>query len=47
MDLLDKYLTVWILGAMAIGVGLGYVVPSTTEPIREFQLVEFGLIAMM
>jgi len=47
MALLDKYLTVWILGAMAIGVGLGYVAPSITGPIQEFHLVEIGLILMM
>ncbi|MEF8783250.1 MAG: ACR3 family arsenite efflux transporter [Haloarculaceae archaeon] len=47
MDLLDKYLTVWIFGAMAIGVGLGYVAPSVTRPIQEFHLVEIGLILMM
>ena len=24
MDFLDKYLTVWIFGTMAVGVGLGF-----------------------
>ncbi|WP_305881848.1 ACR3 family arsenite efflux transporter [Haloplanus sp. GDY1] len=47
MDVLDKYLTVWIFGAMAVGVGLGFVAPSVTAPIREFHLVEIGLVAMM
>jgi len=47
MDVLDKYLTVWIFGAMALGVGLGYVAPSVTDPIRSFHLVEIGLIVMM
>ncbi|ACV10852.1 arsenical-resistance protein [Halorhabdus utahensis DSM 12940] len=47
MDFLDKYLTVWIFGAMAIGVGLGYVAPSVTAPINDFYLVEIGLILMM
>jgi len=47
MDFLDKYLTVWIFGAMAIGVGLGFVAPSVTQPIQDFHLVEIGLIAMM
>ncbi|AWB27544.1 ACR3 family arsenite efflux transporter [Halococcoides cellulosivorans] len=47
MDFLDKYLTVWIFGAMAIGVGLGYIAPGVTGPIQEFHLVEIGLIAMM
>ena len=47
MDVLDKYLTVWIFGAMAVGVGLGSVTPSLTEPIRDFHLVEIGLVLMM
>ncbi len=47
LDVLDKYLTVWILGAMIVGVGLGYVAPSITEPIRSLHLVEIGLILMM
>jgi len=47
MDVLDKYLTVWIFAAMAAGVGLGFAAPSVTEPIREFYLVEVGLILMM
>jgi ACR3 family arsenite transporter len=47
MDVLDKYLTVWIFGAMAVGVGLGYVAPSVTEPIQQLHLVEIGLILMM
>ncbi|MFD1633084.1 ACR3 family arsenite efflux transporter [Haloplanus ruber] len=47
MDVLDKYLTVWIFGAMAVGVGLGFVAPSVTEPIRDFHLVEIGLVVMM
>ncbi|NHN42789.1 ACR3 family arsenite efflux transporter [Halorubellus sp. JP-L1] len=47
MDFLDKYLTVWIFGAMAIGVALGFVAPSVTQPIQDFHLVEIGLILMM
>jgi len=47
MDFLDKYLTVWIFGAMAVGVGLGYVAPSVTRPIQDLHLVEIGLVAMM
>jgi ACR3 family arsenite transporter len=47
MDFLDKYLTVWIVGAMAIGVGLGFLAPAVTGPIREFHMVEVGLILMM
>ncbi|PSP78348.1 arsenical-resistance protein [Halobacteriales archaeon QS_4_69_225] len=47
MDFLDKYLTVWIFGAMAVGVGLGYVAPSVTQPIQDLHLVEIGLVLMM
>src|SRR6056297_666726 len=47
MGFLDKYLTVWILGAMAVGVGLGYVAPTVTQPIQDLRLVEIGLILMM
>ncbi|RQG93030.1 arsenical-resistance protein [Natrarchaeobius halalkaliphilus] len=47
MDVLDKYLTVWIFAAMAVGVGLGYVAPGVVDPIREYSLVELGLILMM
>jgi len=47
MDFLDKYLTVWIFGAMGVGVGLGFVAPSITEPIQRLHLVEIGLILMM
>ncbi|PSP87214.1 arsenical-resistance protein [Halobacteriales archaeon QS_4_69_34] len=47
MDFLDKYLTVWIFGAMAVGVGLGYLAPSVTEPIQDLYLVEIGLVLMM
>jgi ACR3 family arsenite transporter len=47
MDVLDKYLTVWIFGSMAIGVGLGFVALSVMRPIQDFHLVGIGLIAMM
>ena len=47
MDVLDRYLTVWIFGAMAVGVGLGSIAPSVVDPIQEYYLVELGLIAMM
>ncbi|MFP4175046.1 MAG: ACR3 family arsenite efflux transporter [Halobacteriales archaeon] len=47
MDFLDRYLTVWIFGAMAVGVGLGSVAPSVTEPIQDLHLVEIGLVLMM
>jgi ACR3 family arsenite transporter len=38
MGFLDKYLTVWILGAMAVGVGLGFVASSVIQPIQDFIL---------
>jgi len=47
MDVLDKYLTVWILGAMGVGVALGFAAPSVTAPIQDLHLVEVGLILMM
>ena len=47
MDFLDKYLTVWIFAAMAVGVALGYLAPGSTEPIQRFNLVEIGLVVMM
>jgi ACR3 family arsenite transporter len=47
MDVLDKYLTVWILAAMAAGVGLGFAAPSVTAPIQDLHLVEIGLVLMM
>ncbi len=47
MDVLDKYLTVWIFAAMAAGVGLGYAAPSVTAPIQNLHLVEIGLVLMM
>jgi ACR3 family arsenite transporter len=47
MDLLDKYLTVWIFLAMGVGVGLGFVAPGVVAPIQEYHLVEIGLVLMM
>ncbi len=47
MSFLDRYLTVWILGAMALGVLLGYTAPGITEPIEDLHLVEIGLVLMM
>jgi len=47
MDLLDKYLSVWIVGAMALGVALGFLAPAVTDTIRDLHLVEIGLVLMM
>ncbi|HXJ97843.1 MAG TPA: ACR3 family arsenite efflux transporter [Gelidibacter sp.] len=53
MKFLDRYLTVWIFSAMALGVGLGYLFPSIPENINAFSSgttnipLAIGLILMM
>lgn len=53
MKFLDRYLTVWIFLAMAIGVGLGYLFPSISSSMDKFTVgatnipLAVGLILMM
>jgi ACR3 family arsenite transporter len=53
LNFLDRYLTLWIFAAMAVGVGVGYLAPGVPETVDRYSVgttnvpIAIGLIVMM